>query len=71
MHLPDFDEPFDPDLFHKKHWAPARSPPVWCETLAGRAGWHCSNDIVGASQDARAEWRRGGRQDDRVVSLSE
>src|ERR1700745_1797197 len=41
---------------------PAGSPLVGCETLsglAGLAGWHCSNDIVGASQDARAEWRRG------------
>src|SRR6201984_1445264 len=55
-------------LHTTRHWIeldlphPARSPPAWRETLsglAGLAGWHCSNDIVGASQDARAEWRRG------------
>src|ERR1700739_4337758 len=54
-------------LHTQRHWIeldlphPARSPPAWCETLSGLAGlaeWHCSDDIVGASQDARAEWRR-------------
>ena len=29
------------------------------QDLQELAGWHCSNDTIGASQDARKEWRRG------------
>jgi Predicted transcriptional regulators len=62
-------------LHTQRHWTeldlphPARLPPAWCETLsglAGLAGWHCPNDIVGASQDAE----RNGVVERRFYSMS-
>jgi hypothetical protein len=63
MHLPDFDEPFDPDLFSKKLWANVPEPirkDVELHVLA-----HLPDDMLAKLRDLHA---RGTRVDDRGVT---
>ena len=52
MHLPDFDEPFDPDLFAVKHWA--RVPEPIHKNVEQHVAAHLPADILAKLRDLHA-----------------